>query len=190
MDLKRRMLAIVVLISTIFLASCSSNSSAGSFDFSSKADSVISALSTFSSSLCNLSEDELTAITRFLIAFLTFIVLNSVVMMVGEKHGHSWLSKSEKGFPSAAGLGISLFVAIVTFIFLPESILSFIGSSYAAIIGWVLVWAPLVGGIYLWIRMKENLGKFHWLLLALVCIGLAVIYGYGAVTFNEIGGIC
>ena len=184
------MLVIVVLISAFFLASCSSNSSSGPFNFGSKADSVISALATFSSSLCNLSEDEMTAITRFLIAFLTFIVLNSVVMMIGEKHGHSWLNKSEKGFPSAAGLGISIFVAIVTFIFLPESILSFIGSSYAAIIGWVLVWAPLVGGIYLWIRLKENLGKFHWLLLALVCIGLAIIYGYGAITFHDFGGVC
>jgi hypothetical protein len=191
MHIEKRFYLFVLLLFTLLISSCSSNGDfLSSFDFGDKFDEVVSAMSDFSSNLCDLGQEELASLTRFLVAFLAFIVPNGLIMMIGEKHGHSWLAKSDKGFPSVVGFGISLFIAITTFIFLPASILTFIGTSYAAIVGWVFVWAPLIGGIYLWVRMRDNLGKFHWLLLAVICVGLAIVYGYGAAKFNFAIGIC
>ncbi|MBI2112941.1 hypothetical protein HYT52_05365 [Candidatus Woesearchaeota archaeon] len=160
---KEKVLVFVVLALALSLTSCSTGKGIFPNGVSDNLESAWNGLKEVASNVCDLDEEDLAAITRFLVA---------------------------GGLGSKAGLVISAFLAIVTFLFIPPSILSFIGAAYTGIVVWVLVFAPLVGGIYLWLRVREAMGHFHWVMLALICVGLAVIYGYGMFNFSYLIGGC
>jgi len=187
---KEKVLVFIVLALALSLTSCSTGKGIFPNGVSDNLESTWNGLKEVASNVCDLDEEDLAAITRFLVAGLIFIVPQIVTSAMGHGSGLHWGSQGEGGLGSKAGLVISAFLAIVTFLFIPPSILSFIGAAYTGIVVWVLVFAPLVGGIYLWLRVREAMGHFHWVMLALICVGLAVIYGYGMFNFSYLIGGC
>lgn len=140
---------------------------------------------------CDLGEQDLAVLARLAITILAFIIPFIFISRIQGGGGSvlSFGSSSGGGTSRALGAVIAVFVAFSVFLFIPSSLVLFISTSYASIVAWVLLSAPLVGGFYLWSRWRGHLGNFHWVLLLIIGIALLVLYIYGFKNMSS-AGVC
>lgn len=184
--IRKKRSSVLLFLGMALLPACSSGMFAG---VGNSLENLWPALRDLLVNLCGLGEQDLGVLTRLAITVVAFIIPFIFISRIQGGGGSvlSFSSSSGGGASRALGAIIAVFVAFSVFLFIPQSVILFVGTSYASIVAWVLLSAPLVGGFYLWSRWRGHLGNFHWVLLLAIGIILLALYGYGFKNMSSVG---